>query len=70
MSRVFLCYNIHMPNAPKTPTRTVRVPDDLWLAAQKKAAEHNITVTSVLIAALAFFVDSELDKTTDQALDL
>jgi hypothetical protein len=54
-----------MPNAPKTPTRTIRVPDDLWLAAQKKAAENKITVTSVLIAALAFFVDSELDKPTD-----
>jgi hypothetical protein len=51
-----------MPNAPKTPTRTVRVPDELWLAAQKKAAEHNITVTAVILAALSFFVDEELDK--------
>lgn len=65
MSRVFLWYNVHMPNAPKTPTRTVRVPDELWLAAQKKAAEHNITVTAVILAALSFFVDEELDKPTD-----
>jgi len=41
-----------MPNAPKTPTRTIRVPDDLWLAVQKKAARQKVTVTSVIIAAL------------------
>ena len=59
------CYTWYMPNAPKTPTRTIRVPDELWLAAQKKAAEHNITVTSVLLAALEYFVDSELDKKSE-----
>jgi len=65
VSRVFLWYNVVMPNAPKTPTRTIRVPDELWLAAQKKAAEQDITVTSVLIAALEFFVDGGLDKLPD-----
>ena len=41
-----------MPNAPKTPTRTIRVADDLWKAVQKKAAAEGVTVTSVIINAL------------------
>jgi predicted transcriptional regulator len=38
-----------MPNAPK---RTIRVPDDLWTAVQKKAALEKVTVTSIIIKAL------------------
>ena len=49
-----------MPNAPKTPTRTIRVPDPLWKAVQKKAASENVTVTSVIIDALENYV--KLDK--------
>lgn len=41
-----------MPNAPKTPTRTIRVTDDLWKAAQAKAAVEGVTITSVIINAL------------------
>ncbi len=48
-----------MPNAPKTPTRTIRVPDDLWKAVQKKAAKEDVTVTSVIITALEAYL---LDK--------
>ncbi len=51
-----------MPNAPKTPTRTIRVPDELWLAVQKKAAEQGITVTSILIEAMEKFIAEGLDK--------
>jgi hypothetical protein len=29
-----------MPNQPKTPNRVVRVPDQLWHAAQAKAADR------------------------------
>jgi predicted HicB family RNase H-like nuclease len=50
-----------MPNAPKTPTRTLRVSDDLWTAAQAKAAEEGVTVTSVIIRALTSYV-SQVDK--------
>jgi len=46
-----------MPNAPKTPTRTIRVPDDLWKAVQKKAAAEGITVTSIIISALESYRD-------------
>jgi hypothetical protein len=48
-----------MPNAPKTPTRTIRVPDDLWKAVQKKAAEEEVTVTSVIIGALQAYLDKD-----------
>ncbi len=45
-----------MPNAPKTPTRTFRCPDDLWNAAKDKAAVEDRTVTDVLIKALQEYV--------------
>jgi predicted DNA binding CopG/RHH family protein len=47
-----------MPNAPKTPTRTIRVADSLWLAVQKKAAKEGVTVTSVILEALQAYLDS------------
>ena len=46
-----------MPNAPKTPTRTIRVSDELWTAVQKKAASEKVTVTSVIIEALEAYLD-------------
>lgn len=55
-------YTSYMPNAPKTPTRTIRVSDELWLAVQKEAAKQKITVTSVLIAAMEAFVAEGLDN--------
>jgi predicted HicB family RNase H-like nuclease len=45
-----------MPNAPKTPTRTIRVSDELWTAVQAKAAQEAVTVTSVIIKALEEYV--------------
>jgi hypothetical protein len=41
-----------MPNQPKTKIRTVRVPDDIWRAAQAKAAERGETVSAVIVRAL------------------
>jgi len=48
-----------MPNAPKTPTRTIRVSDTLWSAVQKKAALEKVTVTSVIIKALEEYLKDE-----------
>ena len=48
-----------MPNAPKTPTRTLRVSDDLWVAVQKKAAREKVTVTSVIIKYLEEYLTKE-----------
>jgi len=41
-----------------TPTRAVRVSDELWNAAKEKAVEEGITVTDVLITALEEFIES------------
>jgi predicted DNA binding CopG/RHH family protein len=51
-----------MPNAPKTPTRTIRVSDELWTAVQRKAATAGITVTSIILAALNDYVEEPLDN--------
>lgn len=53
-----------MPNAPKTPTRTIRVSDELWTAVQKKAADEGITVTSIILDALNEYV-SEVDTASN-----
>lgn len=45
-----------MPNAPKTPTRTIRVSTDLWTAVKDKAAIEERTVTDVIIEALKVYV--------------
>ena len=44
------------PNQPATPNRTVRIPDELWEAAKRKAAEDGVTVTDVIIRALTRYV--------------
>lgn len=40
------------PNAPGTPRRTVRVPDDVWEAAQRKAEERGDNLSEVIRKAL------------------
>lgn len=41
-----------VPNQPKTPNHTVRVEDELWQAALRKAHERGETLTDVIIRAL------------------
>jgi hypothetical protein len=41
-----------MPNQPKTPIRSVRIPDEEWRAAQERAAERGETVTDLIRRAL------------------
>lgn len=45
-----------MPNAPKTPTRTIRVSTELWSAVKDKAAIEGRTVTDVIIEALKAYI--------------
>ena len=45
-----------MPNAPKTPTRTLRVDDELWQAVQEQARIDGVTVTSIIIDALLAYL--------------
>jgi predicted transcriptional regulator len=55
-----------MPNAPKTPTRTIRVPDELWKNVQNKASQNGVTVTSIIIKALEDFVVEETAKVFEE----
>lgn len=45
-----------MPNQPKTPARSVRVPQTLWDAAKTAAAGREETVTDVVVRALEEYV--------------
>jgi predicted DNA binding CopG/RHH family protein len=45
-----------MPNSPKTPTRTIRVSNELWSAVKDKAAIEGKTVTQVIIEALKEYI--------------
>lgn len=41
-----------MPNQPKTPMRSLRVPDDLWAASKRRAEERGETLTAAIIRFL------------------
>lgn len=45
-----------MPDAPKTPHRTIRVDDDLWHAARDKARAEGRTVSDVIRDRLKRYV--------------
>jgi len=45
-----------VPNVERTPRRTVRVPDELWQAAQRVAAARDESVTDVVNRALEAYV--------------
>jgi predicted DNA binding CopG/RHH family protein len=47
-----------MPNQPKTPARSVRVPDALWEAVKAKAEANGLTVTDVIVRALEKYMRS------------
>lgn len=45
-----------VPDGSHTPRRTVRVPDELWEAVQRKASDRGETVTDVILRALVRYV--------------
>jgi predicted HicB family RNase H-like nuclease len=45
-----------MPNRPGTKGRNVRVEDDLWALAQKRAEERGESVSDVIRRALVRYV--------------
>ena len=51
-----------MPNQPKTPGHTIRVPDDEWIPARDKAAENGETMTRVIRRALQSYVETNSSK--------
>jgi len=48
-----------MPNQPKTPQRTIRIPDDPWLPAKEKAIREGTTVSEVVREKLVEYVKEE-----------
>lgn len=45
-----------VPNAPKTPLRSFRIPDEVYRAAQAKAADKGESVSDVVRKALERYV--------------
>ena len=45
-----------VPNQPRTPLRSFRIPDELYEAAQAKAAEKGESVSDVVRRALERYV--------------
>jgi predicted HicB family RNase H-like nuclease len=52
LHRLLAFGDVPPPNKPKTPTHSVRVPQDLWDAVRAKAKRQGETVTDVIIRAL------------------
>jgi predicted DNA-binding protein len=46
-----------MPNQPKTPHKSFRIPPELYVAAQAKAARQGRTLTDVVKELLQGYVD-------------
>lgn len=51
-----------VPNAPRTPHRTIRVPDALWNAAREKAEREGRTLSEVLREMLERYVSAGEDR--------
>lgn len=45
-----------VPNQPRTPVRTVRIPDVIWEALRVRADERGETVTDVVLRALRAYL--------------
>lgn len=72
LKRVFVStgvYTIGMPNAPKTPTRTIRVDDELWHAVQAQAQIDGITVTSIIISGLLKYLKDARNRDLTEQFD-
>ena len=53
-----------MPNP--TPLRAVRISDEIWTAAQSKAANEGLSVSEAIRAGLCAWVDGELTITREE----
>lgn len=56
-----------MPNQPKTPLRSFRVPDETWQAALRRAQREGTTLTAVLVEALEEYGRDEREPSADEA---
>lgn len=51
-----------MPNQPRTPLRNIRIPDELWEAAQRQAEREGISVSEAVRRCLEVWVSSAEDR--------
>jgi hypothetical protein len=56
-----------MPNQPKTPLRSFRVPDEVWKPALARAQREGTTLTAVLLETLEEYGKGEVRHAPDQA---
>jgi hypothetical protein len=63
----YTCDDGAVPRPPtgKTPVRNLRVPDDIWRAAQDKAKTEGRTLTSVIVAYLKRYASTPPRKRDD-----
>lgn len=52
---------VRVPNKPATPHRTIRIPNELWDAVKRKAADEEVTVSEVVIQLLTKWVNEYSD---------
>jgi predicted DNA-binding protein len=50
-----------VPNQPRTPTRSFRIPDDIYEPAKEKAESEGRTITDVVRDLLLDYVGDEDD---------
>ncbi len=55
-----------VPNAPKTPLRSMRIPDDEWNAAGEAARANGTNLTAVIRAALRDYADTTKTPPTSE----
>lgn len=55
-----------MPNQPKTPLRSFRVPDEVWQAALRRAQREGTTLTTLLVETLEEYGRDELKRAPDE----
>ena len=53
------CDDWGVPNKPKTPVRSFRIPDDIYLPAKAKAEEEGDSLTVIVREALLDYVGED-----------
>lgn len=46
-----------MPNQPKTPLHSMRIPDHIWEAVKARSEREGTSITAVVVARLAEYAD-------------
>jgi len=66
-SRGYMCEDrgVPRPATGKTPLRNFRIAEDLWKAAQAKAAAEGRTLTEVVVSYLRRYAASPVRKKPD-----